>query len=61
MTETEERELRDAIVLVANALGMDEADAFRNPLRFAVRAGLAIYGLKQQVARLSPTDPKEIA
>lgn len=57
MTEHEERELRDAMALMANALGMDESEAFRDPMKFAVRAGTMIYGLRQR-AREWPQPPR---
>ncbi len=43
-------DLETAITLVANALGMDEAEAFRAPLAFGVRAGAVIYRLKALAA-----------
>lgn len=60
MTDHEERGLRDAMVLMANALGMDEGEAFRAPMRFAVRASLAILGMRQRLGEY-PLPPKEAA
>ncbi len=48
MTPSEADDLRDAITLVAHALDMDEAEAFRAPFRFGVRAATRIYQMKER-------------
>lgn len=50
MTEREQDQLRAALVTVAHALEMDESEAFRSPLAFAVRASLKVYDLRRRAA-----------
>ena len=56
--KVEDTELRNALALVAHALGMDETEAFSAPMRFAIRAQLKIYGLRDFMARHGPQDPR---
>lgn len=50
MTDREEAQLRAAVVTLANALEMDEGEAFRSPLAFAVRASVKVYEMRRELA-----------